>query len=238
MGAPRRSTKTRGLEGKKMAHRTETGKALWKAKRCPFNFTFKLDEDTNQWSLLGGTGSCQHEHHSRPPNNSTRKCAEICTALQKDIVELADSSASTLVARRIVSFKSGITLTKDQIHYMLCKHRKSESVEAFSGSSADQLISYLKSRNDISFMCLFDSLDTTLLSTANKGRPTQAQKLFEMKQMSVHVNAEDKVDFNNQQDGDATLPPSLPNAEVLEQELTGIDTDKVFLSAQETRQAL
>jgi hypothetical protein len=67
---------------------------------------------------------------------------------------------------------------------MLSKHQNSQSGDAFSGSSADQLISYLKSRSDILFMCLFDSMETKLLSTANKGRPTNAQKLFEMKQMS------------------------------------------------------
>jgi hypothetical protein len=197
-----------------------------------------LDEDTNRWFLLGGTGCSQHQHHPRQLENSIQKVTELTPAFQRDIVEYAEASSSITVAQRIASFKSGIHMTTDQIHYMLSKHRTSQLDKVFSGSSADQLITYLKSQRDISFMCLFDSVETKVLSTTNKGQPTKAQKLYEMSQMSLNNNPQDECFFNNQQDGDDDLPIPNKKSDIFEQELTGMTTDAVFLSAKETREAL
>jgi hypothetical protein len=72
--------------------------------------------------------------------------SKLSPSLQKEIAENAEATASSFATRRIATFRSGIELTRHQIHYMLSKHRKSQSdVDLFSGSSADQLISYLKS---------------------------------------------------------------------------------------------
>jgi hypothetical protein len=87
-------------------------------------------------------------------------------------------------------------------------------------------------------MCLFDSVKTKLLSTTSKGRATKAQKLYEMSQMSLNNNPQDKCFFNNQQDGDDNLPNPNKKSDISEQELTGMTTDAVFLSAKETREAL
>jgi hypothetical protein len=72
------------------------------------------------------------------------KClSELSPSLQKEIAEYAEATASSFATQRIVTFRSGIKLTRNQIHYMLSKHQKSQSdVDAFSDSSADQLISY------------------------------------------------------------------------------------------------
>jgi hypothetical protein len=44
--------------------------------------------------------------------------------------------------------------------------------------------------------------------------------------------------FFNQQDGDTVLPNPDEKGEIFEQELTGIDSKEVFLTAKETREAL
>jgi hypothetical protein len=64
IGARWKSRKNGGSEGKKMARRTETCKAPTKEQCCPFNFTFKLDDETERWVLLGGTGSSHHTYHA------------------------------------------------------------------------------------------------------------------------------------------------------------------------------
>jgi hypothetical protein len=73
--------------------------------------------------------------------------SEISPSLHKEIAENAEATtASSFATQRIATFRSGIELTRHQIHYMLSKHRTSQlDVDLFSGSSADQLISYLKS---------------------------------------------------------------------------------------------
>ncbi len=87
-------------------------------------------------------------------------------------------------------------------------------------------------------MCLFDSVETKVLSTTNKGRPTKAQRLYEMSQMSLNNNPQDECFFNNQQDGDNDLPNPNKKSDIFEQELTGMTTDAVFPSAKKTREQL
>jgi hypothetical protein len=64
-GTLRSSKTTRGLAGKKMPRRCETTKARAKSQCCTFNFTFKLNQDTDCWVLNGGTGSCQYQLHPK-----------------------------------------------------------------------------------------------------------------------------------------------------------------------------
>jgi hypothetical protein len=95
IGAPWKSTKTRGSEGKKMVHRTEISKAIRKDKQCLFNVTFKLDDATNRWTLLGGTGCSQHAIHARQLQNTSRKVFKLSPSLQKEIAEYAEATASS-----------------------------------------------------------------------------------------------------------------------------------------------
>jgi hypothetical protein len=83
-------------------------------------------------------------------------------------------------------------------------------------------------------------METKLLSKANKGRPSKAQKLFEMRQISVSNNPQGKEPcyFINQQDRDTVLLNPNEKGEIFEQELTRIDSEEVFLTAKETREAL
>jgi hypothetical protein len=61
-----------------------------------------------------------------------------------------------------------------------------------------------------------------------------------MSQMSVNNNPQDKEScyFFNQQDGETVLPKQNKKGEIFEQELTGIDSEEVFLTVKETREAL
>jgi hypothetical protein len=64
-GTLQSSKTTRGLAGKKMPRRSATTKSRSKSQCCSFNFTFKLNHDTDCWELTGGTSSCQHQFHPK-----------------------------------------------------------------------------------------------------------------------------------------------------------------------------
>jgi hypothetical protein len=40
-------------------------KSRAKSQCCTFNFTFKLNQETDCWELNGGTGSSQHQFHPK-----------------------------------------------------------------------------------------------------------------------------------------------------------------------------
>jgi hypothetical protein len=90
------------------------------------------------------------------------------------------ASGNPRITRKIMKFKSGIELTRQQIHYIKRKVNGDE-LEG-PGSSADKLLTYLRSRSDISFYCVYDQFRTDLISTRNKGRPTTKEEAHKRKE--------------------------------------------------------
>jgi hypothetical protein len=95
-------------------------------------------------------------------------------------------SAYSAVTRRILAFKSNIELNGDQVQYLQAKYGKSalENSSNNKGTSAEQLLAYLDSRNDISYICVFNKVESKLLQFNQKGRPTKKQKNCELSKLS------------------------------------------------------
>jgi hypothetical protein len=232
MGTIRYSKKSRGKEGKTMVRRTETSKARTSEQRCPFNFTFRYNKQTDCWSLKGGTGCASHGFHA----GKTKAClglktGELSAEAKKDIAGYAEASGNPRITRKIMKFKSGIELTHDQIHYIR-KTVKTSEVDG-PGSSADQLLTYLRGRPDISLYCVYDQYNTNLLAARNKGRPSKKEEAEKMKDHEVCQMVR-LSEFQRTQAGEN---PSTSEEEV-HTALTGIDTDTIFLDALEVREAL
>jgi hypothetical protein len=209
-GALRSSKTTRGLAGKKMARRSETTKSRSKRQCCTFNFTFKLNHHTACWELNGGTGSSQHQFHPKAILGLSPTLRETPQEIKDQALEFFEATNSPATASTIIRFRTGLELTSSQLNYLKRKQDNSEGIEL--KSSADDLLAYLRGRKDVSYMCLYDTMQTDLLAGRNKGRPSKQQKIVEMR--AVEGGAEVSSD----------LPDNPPEA--------------VYMDAKEVREAL
>jgi hypothetical protein len=178
IGTLRASRITRGLEGKRMPRKMETTKSK-KSERCGFNFTFQLCPKTDSWVLSGGTGSCDHQFHPKSMMDASfPSLRETPDSVKKEALEFYKATNSPATAATIISFRTGLELTSSQLTYLKRKKDNSEGIQ--HKSSADDLLAYLRSRDDVSYMCLYDTVRTDLLATRTKGRPSKQQKIVEM----------------------------------------------------------
>jgi hypothetical protein len=232
MGTIRYSKISRGKEGKKMVRKTETTKALNNQKRCPFHFTFKYKKETNSWFLKDGTGCAKHGFHASAATKAClgRKTGELLTEELEEIGQFAVASGNPRITRKIMKFKSGIELTRQQIHYIRQKVNGDE-LEG-PGSSADKLLTYLHSRSDISFYCVYDQFSTDLISTRNKGCPTTKEEAHKRKEHKL-VEMVWLLDLHNGEEDTATTNKEVHSL------LTGVkDKNSIFLDALDVREAL
>jgi hypothetical protein len=232
MGTIRYSKISRGKEGKKMVRKTETTKALNNQKRCPFHFTFKYKKEMDSWFLKGGTGCAKHGFHA----SKTKAClgrttGELVTEELEEISQFATASGNPRITRKIMKFKSGIELTRQQIHYIKRKVNGDE-LEG-PGSSADKLLTYLRSRSDISFYCVYDQFRTDLISTRNKGRPTTKEEAHKRKEHELVEMVRLSDLYKKGKEDTATTNKEVHSL------LTGVkDKNSIFLDALDVREAL
>jgi hypothetical protein len=74
-----------------------------------------------------------------------------------------------------------LELTSSQLNYLKRKQDNSEGIKL--KRSADDLLAYLRGRKDVSYMCLYHTMQTDLLAGRNKGRPSKQQNIVEMRAM-------------------------------------------------------
>jgi hypothetical protein len=110
----------------------------------------------------------------------------------------------------IIRFWTGLELTFSQLNYLKRKQDNTEGIEL--KRSADNLLAYLCGRKHVSYMCLYATVQTILLASRNKGRPSKQLKIVEMR--AIEGGAEVSSD----------LPDNPPEA--------------VYMDAKEVREAL
>ena len=181
MGTLRASKTTRGLQGKKLPRKRETTKCK-KSERCSFNFSFQLSRERDSWVVLAGTGSCEHVFHPQPMFRILPTLRETPDTVKKEALGFFDATNSPATAATLISFRTGIELTSSQLNWLKRKKENSEGIE--HKSSADDLLAYLRSRNDVSYMCLYDTVQTDLFAGRNKGRPSKQQKIVEIRSIN------------------------------------------------------
>jgi hypothetical protein len=94
---------------------------------------------------------------------------ELPDKIQQEIAEYADATANLAITCRVVAFKSNIELIRDQVQYLQNKLGRSALENGNKGTSAEQLLAYLDSRDDISYICVFDKVESKLLEFNQKG---------------------------------------------------------------------
>jgi hypothetical protein len=131
-----------------------------------------------------------------------------------------------------LAFKSNIELKPDQVQYLRTQLGKAAVLEnRKKGTSAEQLLAYLDSRNDVSYLCVFDKVDSKLLKFNNqKGQPSKKQKICELAKSSKRAR-------ENANPNDASQNDANPN-DAQEIELSIPPDDDIWLDAQETREAM
>ena len=158
--------------------------------------------------------------------------------VKREIAELTDVTANTAITRKIMSYKSGVDLSRDQVAFIRSVFGQNK-LDKFGNklSSADQLLAYLESRPNVSYMAVADKLVTKLLSVGNKGCATKSeQKILQIQHMSIRQSQllTDAILNPNEPVVDNNNPPEPP----VEQELAIPDDDPIILDAKETREAL
>jgi hypothetical protein len=131
-----------------MPRRCETTKARAKSQFSTFNFTFKLNQDTDCWVLNGETGSCQHQFHPKAILGLLPTLRETPQEIKDQALEVFERTNSPATASTIIRFRTGLELTSSQLNYLKRKQDNSEGIEL--KSSADNLLVYLRGRKDVS----------------------------------------------------------------------------------------
>jgi hypothetical protein len=77
------------------------------------------------------------------------------------MADYADATANLAMTCRILAFKSNIELKGDQVQYLQCKFGQlALENKKEGGTSAKQLLAYLDSCEDISYLCVFDKVES------------------------------------------------------------------------------
>jgi hypothetical protein len=100
---------------------------------------------------MGGIGCGYHEYHL-PSTSHAQKVLELPDKIKQEIAKYADATANSAVTRRVLAFKSNIELNGDQVQYLQNKLGRSALEKSKKGTSAKQLLAYLDSRDDISYI--------------------------------------------------------------------------------------
>jgi hypothetical protein len=236
IGAPRFSKiRTRGREGRKMKRKTETGLPLEASDRCPFFFRFKMNCEGTSWVLTGGSGCPTHSNHFGDSSSGFRRTHELPTMVKQKIADLTDATANSATTRKIMAYQSGLDLTVDQIAYIRSVYGNTNKLDEFGNhlSSADQLLAYLDSRPDVSYIAVADKIQSNLL-TVKKGGATKQEQKMEQKILQISRMSKNSNPTYAQTNEPAEESPGKPQ----EQELCIPIDDPIFLDARETREAL
>jgi hypothetical protein len=138
------------------------------------------------------------------------------------------------MTRKIMAYQSGLDLTVEQTAYIRSVYGSNKKLDEFGNklSSADQLLAYLDSRPDISYIAAADKIDSKLLFVCNKGKATKQEQ--KMEQKILQVSCMSKQSTHNDAQPNEPEEPGKPQ----EQELHIPIDDPIFLDAMERREAL
>ncbi len=109
---------------------------------------------------------------------------ELPDKIKQEIAKYADATANSAITCRILAFKSNIELKGDQVLYLQTKLGRLALENSKKGTSAEQLLAYLDSREDISYICVFDKVKSKLFKFSGKGRPSKQQTVCELSKLS------------------------------------------------------
>jgi hypothetical protein len=155
---------------------------------------------------------------------------ELPDEIKRAIAKYADATANSAMTPRILAFKSNIKLNGDQVQYLQAKYGKSALENSNNkGTSAEQLLAYLDSRNDISYICVFNKVESKLLQFNQKGQPSKKQNNCELSKLSKKKHT---ANPNEDEGGPVEVPQPV------ETELTIQGQDVIWLDAAKTREAM
>ena len=157
--------------------KTKTVHPVEEDRKCPFQITVELRQD-DLWYLSKPRRHsakaellCMHKWHPKcekehMSNISTRYMSQ---EEKDELARFQSSHISMSVSAHLISSVSDFRWLPSQVQY--CSSRENEFLNQIGGnlSSADQLLAYFRSRDDVSFVVLRDTSDG-LVVTSTKGK--------------------------------------------------------------------
>lgn len=157
--------------------KTSTSRPVEDVFLCPFNVIVELRDD-NIWYLCKARRHsakamvcCQHKWHPKlNPNEVGNLSTRYITYEQRqELNKYNQCHLSTSVSANLLTEVSDFRWLRSQVRYCSKKEQELLNDLTLNVSSADQLLAYLRSRDDVSFVVLTDTTDG-LLVTNVKGR--------------------------------------------------------------------
>ncbi len=152
--------KSRGLAGRKMSRRTQTGLPVGGESKCEMGISVRVDP--RGFYLVGGLGCSLHTGHRHVGVKYTRLPSRFITAEEKELItDVAQAHAGFGAVRNLHYHLSGICLTTEQVAYI---SGMQEALEHNSGvSSANNMLQYFQTKG-IGYCCLHHCLPSEDLS--------------------------------------------------------------------------
>ena len=161
---------SRGSNGKSKPRKSASERATCTSDQCKFRFSVKL-LTSGSW-VICKSGCIRHENHPRLSKEDMRVDRKLLGEEEMKLISsVRNGGGNATVTKGVLYENNDVNLTRGQIMY--CHQKASECLEvANKSSSAEKLISYLKSRSDCSFtmLCTSSTSDIDVLSRP-KGRP-------------------------------------------------------------------
>jgi hypothetical protein len=164
----RPTEKTRGTSGK--IRNTSTQRARDDDSTCPFNFTIRFDSDANLWYIFCGFGNASHKGHFQKwavdVRNSAAYIHEDEIQIAKDMAKV-NMNASAIQA--LVLERNGILLSKAATAYIRAieKETNATTEEGAKLTAAEQILSYVQWRQDVSYFVVYDDPKSPLITIPN-----------------------------------------------------------------------
>ena len=146
---------------------------------CKMHFTVRVNIDNNCYYIASGCGYPYHNNHPKINMVEAVNCSGVAA---EDIAvlrnQLYDGNAPTPVMRQVLTLQSGQLLPRG-----FYRNNEPNSITNF-GTSADRLLAYLSSTDDIKYVALFDNVSRRNLHTVRR-RPTRTDGTTMMIEGSV-----------------------------------------------------
>ena len=121
-----------------------------------------------RWYICeNGTGCCEHVGHLEKQEAEVKRMAKDVKEEELEIArDQLDTNHHSAAVSALVAKRTGVRLTTVQLVYQqkLCEVTTLSSKEGGCSSAADKLIAYFHKKDNISYVCLFDEIETDLIT--------------------------------------------------------------------------
>ena len=153
---------------KKTRH-TFTKKPTAKTEAC--QFSFQLNFRAGRWTFKTGTGNpCHCNHVQKTESEMQTRLRELTDESRKLLESSFRSFAPPSCIRAVLANHNSVSLSSNQIEYLAGLMRLQDPSRPRE-SPAELLLSDFRNDPTISFIAVYDNVDSSLLSINNKGRP-------------------------------------------------------------------